>query len=249
MTLQDVEIRASVYHLGTDTLNSFINLFTDKTGIYHVGIEMLGVEWSYGYCEEGCGIFAVEPGKCSLGPFKESVHLGRSQLDVDKIIKVLHELSLNWIGRDYDIANKNCVVFSSDLLNKILPNGHLPSYAAAMTNIGQSIYGKSTALGIAAKRVKRRDIFGSSKQREEMWLVAEQLMREAFYGPGFVPPNHTLSNMRPSIRHSLCDVWSMRTDVGHTELVCSRAYYRVTQAHVRGYSGNATTRHLLGSIR
>jgi len=249
MDMDVVEIRASVYHLGSDSWNSIMNVFTDQGGVYHVGIEILGVEWSYGYCEDGCGIFAVEPGHCTLGPFKESVYLGKSNLDVDKLIKVLHRMSLDWNGPDYNITNKNCVVFSTNLLNTISSNAKLPSYTTSLTNLGLSLYGISKTKSISLEKLKPRDIFGASKLRREMWIAAESIMRNQFYD-GNVPPSISHIKCPPiaAARHSLGKFWSSTTNVDHTEYMCRSRHYNVTKRNVIGYQKSAATRHLLASL-
>lgn len=71
-----MRVYASIYDLAEGSMNSFIKSYLSMGGIYHVGIEIAGVEWSFGYCEKGSGVFAVEPRKCSSGRSTSPWHLG-----------------------------------------------------------------------------------------------------------------------------------------------------------------------------
>ena len=198
-----MEIRVSIYHLGSRVWNRFAEFFSEKMGVYHVGIEVLGVEWSYGFCESGSGIFAVQPGKCSLGPFKESIDLGSTSLTVEEIISVLHNMAPRWMGLDYNITRKNCVRFCKEFLNKLDPSLELPAYTVSMTELGSRFAEESNKP--SRPIITPEYIFGKSPEKRQMWIVAESIMRDCYddmFGDTESVPDTHVSSVFPSILHS-----------------------------------------------
>lgn len=54
----------------SDNTNTAIKSFNSVTrdvmgvgGVFHGGVEINGAEWSYGFCEEGTGVYICEPKK------------------------------------------------------------------------------------------------------------------------------------------------------------------------------------------
>ena len=133
-----LDISASIYHLGGNTTNRLLGAFS-LGGMYHVGIEICGVEWSFGYCERGSGVFAVAPTECSLGTFNESVLLGTTDLTTDGVIRILHKLRLEWVGPDYHLVNRNCVLFAREFLKKLSPTLRLPEYSTTLVETGLAV--------------------------------------------------------------------------------------------------------------
>lgn len=196
-----------------------------------MGIEVYGVEWSYGYCEKGSGIFAVEPHHCSLGPFSEKVFLGESSLRADDVIRILHRLRVEWNGPDYNVMNHNCVVFSRELLKEILPSSTLPGYVCTLTD---------TASAISAKAVRRKltneNLFGSS-EKEMMWKEAELIMRD-------VEREGSLSSASlTGILHSLAALAAAHSPL-ETQAICARSFYRIRSQNISDYMRTSATRHI-----
>ena len=127
------EVRTSVYDLSTyNKLAEGIS-----SGIYHVGISVAGLEWSYGGCDDGTGVFYVQPQSCSIGKFKESVPTGETDKSPEEIITILREMSIQWQGRDYHVLEKNCLFFSQAFLDRICPGKQLPSWTVSTAkNLG-----------------------------------------------------------------------------------------------------------------
>lgn len=224
-------VSVSIYHLAPESANGFLSRWSSLGGMYHVGIEFAGVEWSYGYCERGSGVFAVAPTECSLGPLKESITLGNVDISVDKVIRILHRMRRDWMGPDYSLLSKNCITFSKELLVRLSPSLKLPSYVTAMVDLGTSISSSSKS------NSKEVDIFGSP-EKELMWTTAEKLMRE--YERGEVP-----STILPPIIHSEHAWFVASRAPSQTYKVCMHKLYNVRDRNFNGYMQNMLTRQYL----
>ncbi|GFY84161.1 PPPDE putative thiol peptidase family protein [Actinidia rufa] len=77
-------------------------------GIFHSAVQMECVtdhgwqvygdeEWSFGYCEQGTGVFSCPPGKNPMYTYRECIVLGKTNFSIFKINKILRELS--WVNR------------------------------------------------------------------------------------------------------------------------------------------------------
>ena len=229
-----MRVYASVYDLAEGSMNSFIKSNLSMGGIYHVGIEIAGVEWSFGYCEKGSGVFAVEPRKCSLGPFHESVALGNVNISADEVIRILHKLRQEWMGPEYNIMNRNCVVFSQEFLGLLGKQLSLPEYVTAMTEMAVAISGPPWKNKL---RLSKAEVFGSP-EKELMWKEAESLMRDYERDGKFT--GSSLS----SVLHSVGAVPPPHTAF-ETQLICAKSLYRVTRGNYDTYMRQAATRHLI----
>lgn len=228
-----MKVLVSVYDLGGTSTNAFLNSFLSLGGIYHVGVEVAGIEWSYGYCESGSGVFAVEPMKCRLGPFREQVELGETKMRADDIIRILHKLRMEWVGPDYNVINRNCVFFCKALLGELNPNIALPEYCRVLCEKAATL-SPSTSI---SKLANIRDVFGS-KEKELMWREAERLMRE------FEREETVDLTTFAKIIHSLHAVPRDHSPT-QTESVCYKSLYRVRYQHLGEYMQRGSLRKLI----
>lgn len=87
-------------------------------GIYHSGIEIGEHEYCFGGhdYENVTGVFMVQP---KVGPqgllFKQSIHMGYTELTQKEVDKVLQDISKEYIGTSYNLLTRNCNHFSEDL--------------------------------------------------------------------------------------------------------------------------------------
>lgn len=232
-----MKVNATIYNLASGTANSFMKSFLSMGGIYHVGIEVAGIEWSYGYCESGSGVFAVEPMKCTLGPFHEQVELGETSLRVDDIIKILHKMRTEWLGPDYNVASRNCVFFSQELIQALSPGMELPEYCSKLSKRALSMVGSSVPTRLKAVK----DVFGSP-EKELMWREAERLMRD------FERDGSVIAATYPRVLHSIHVVPPDHTPMQTRNAVVT-SYYHIRYQHLGGYLSSPATRHLLLNFR
>ena len=235
-----MQIHASIYNLADGATNQILKSYLSLGGIYHVGLEIAGIEWSYGYCESGSGIFAVEPRKCSLGPFHEQVSLGESNVSVDDVIRVLHKLRQDWMGADYNILSRNCVTFTQELIQQLSLGANLPAYATAMSGLGAAVS------SVPHKRrkvdVSGLELFGS-REKEFMWSEAERLMRE-FEKDGKL----SSSSLQSGILHSHLPFPQPHSPLD-TQAICAQSLYRIRDRNMADYMRFSGTRRLILNYR
>ena len=107
------------------TNNSIIqinNIFKDGIGvggIFHGAIEVFGEEWSFGYCERGSGVFSCPPHSNPMYTYRDTIELGVTALDQQRVAVVLTDLTQCWEGRHYDLLQRNCNHFCDELAQSL----------------------------------------------------------------------------------------------------------------------------------
>jgi len=87
-------------------------------GVFHCGIEVLGVEFSFqamADCSENdetSGLTWHNPKMHPRHVYRESVCLGKTTLRVTEIGKLLERLEKAWPARNYNCLSNNCVDFA-----------------------------------------------------------------------------------------------------------------------------------------
>ena len=124
-------------------------------GLFHAGVEVAGVEYSYGYCEEGTGVFACEPRDACGAKFRQAIPMGRAPSDARIIERRLARLVATWPGDAYALLQRNCCHFC-DALCRSLGVGPIPAWvnglAASVRGATEfSLFGASQA---PSQRVK-----------------------------------------------------------------------------------------------
>ena len=113
----------------TDTLASLNSTLMRSwdVGLFHAGVEVAGVEYSYGYCEEGTGVFACEPRDACGANFRQAIPMGRAPADARIIERRLARLVATWPGDTYTLLARNCCHFC-DALCRSLGVGPIPAW-------------------------------------------------------------------------------------------------------------------------
>ena len=96
-------------------------------GLFHAGVEVAGVEYSYGFCEEGTGVFACEPRDACGAKFRQAIPMGRAPADARVIERRLARLFATWPGDAYALLQRNCCHFC-DALCRSLGVGPIPAW-------------------------------------------------------------------------------------------------------------------------
>ncbi|KAJ1460756.1 PPPDE putative peptidase domain-containing protein [Pelagophyceae sp. CCMP2097] len=135
------EITVNVYDiadvgLGFDLggMLASLNLYTLsawEVGIFHAGVEIDGVEYSYGFCERGTGVFTCEPRRAYGAKFRKAIKLGRARRDYRSIERRITRLVRLWHGHTYALLTRNCCHFC-DELTQGLGVGALPEWINGM---------------------------------------------------------------------------------------------------------------------
>eukprot|EP00747_Dinoflagellata_sp_TGD_P028714 gnl/TRDRNA2_/TRDRNA2_133436_c0_seq1.p1 gnl/TRDRNA2_/TRDRNA2_133436_c0~~gnl/TRDRNA2_/TRDRNA2_133436_c0_seq1.p1 ORF type:complete len:406 (+),score=48.60 gnl/TRDRNA2_/TRDRNA2_133436_c0_seq1:97-1314(+) len=114
-----------VYDLrGVEDTNSIVR--NVGLGIFHVGIELYGVEWAFGYLEYDpsgppvSGVYPVDPRCCPIGTYRESVNLGPvTRHGARDVWWLLGGMASTWLGSDYHPFSKNCLHFCQEVCDRL----------------------------------------------------------------------------------------------------------------------------------
>jgi len=128
-----------------DAVNS--SLHSMGTGAYHVGIEVNGVEYSYGATDipGHTGVFSCVPRRSPGYQFRTSIDFGERPLLIEKIVnpedpldvqerqidgrEILKQMATEYMGNEYDLLRKNCVTFSHDAAVRLgIEKKEIPSW-------------------------------------------------------------------------------------------------------------------------
>ncbi|XP_059629178.1 deSI-like protein At4g17486 [Cornus florida] len=116
-----------VTNSGSDKTNNTIvqinKIFKDGIGlggIFHSAVQVYGdEEWSFGFCDQGTGVFSCPSGKNPMYTYRECIILGRTNCSIFKVNQILRELSREWPGNSYDLLSKNCNHFCDELCESL----------------------------------------------------------------------------------------------------------------------------------
>ncbi|CAL0333276.1 unnamed protein product [Lupinus luteus] len=134
-----------VTNSGSDKTNSTIlqinKIFKDGIGlggIFHSAVQVYGDdEWSFGFCEQGTGVFSCPSGKNPMYTYRESLILGKTNFSIFKVNQILRELSREWPGNSYDLLARNCNHFCDEFCERLdVPK--LPGWVNRFANAGDT---------------------------------------------------------------------------------------------------------------
>eukprot|EP00929_Paragymnodinium_shiwhaense_P090022 TRINITY_DN5024_c0_g1_i4.p1 TRINITY_DN5024_c0_g1~~TRINITY_DN5024_c0_g1_i4.p1 ORF type:complete len:298 (-),score=68.61 TRINITY_DN5024_c0_g1_i4:243-1067(-) len=108
------------------------------TGAFHGGVEVYGTEWSFGYCEDGSGVFSCPPRGCDAHSFRQSVDMGATALTEAQVNGLIQRMTAEWPGTGYDLLRRNCCTFS-DTLCVELGVGHAPAWVNNLAGAGATL--------------------------------------------------------------------------------------------------------------
>jgi len=153
-----------LYDLGADQRIGKANEYMEAigTGAFHGGVEVYGVEYSYGYVPDGSGIFTNVPKSCKAHTFRESLDMGTTTKTEDEVKAIIEELKLEWPGFEYDLLRKNCCFFSAALVDK-LGCGPVPAWVTSLAAAGATL---SDGYTKAAEMADKASIIAKAKAKE-----------------------------------------------------------------------------------
>lgn len=96
-------------------------------GVFHGAIEINGVEWAFGYCERGSGVYCCTPKANPMYTYRETVDLGATSKPLTEVEAILQTLKDQWQGDSYDLLSRNCCHFC-EALCAVLEVGPLPGW-------------------------------------------------------------------------------------------------------------------------
>ncbi|KAL5142315.1 DeSI-like protein [Glycine soja] len=196
-----------VTNSGSEKTNSTIvqinKIFKDGIGlggIFHSAVQVFGDdEWSFGFCEQGTGVFSCPSGKNPMYTYRESIVLGKTNFSIFKLNQILRELSREWPGSSYDLLSKNCNHFCDEFCERLgVPK--LPGWVNRFANAGD------TAMEVAGNtalrfRQAKTEIVSASKVAYRFLLgVTNNVTNNVKNGPE--TPNNSNRGGSPRLQGS-----------------------------------------------
>lgn len=95
-----------------------LNVFTNRYGLYHTGVEVFGREWYFGHANEYFhGVHAMQPKQHQYHRYRKSIVLGRTEVSSAEFEKQIVHIRTVWPGFSYDVRTRNCHHFTGFLCN------------------------------------------------------------------------------------------------------------------------------------
>jgi len=142
-----LEVRISVYKLELTGFGLLDHIGAGLAGAYHTGLVVAGEEWAYGFHDVPgkSGVYCSKPEMNPDYIFYQRVILGQVQSTPAEISQKIRKIAFTdkWAGVAYDLIERNCNHFVSDLCWQLLGK-RPPSWI------------NGTAEGIALKRRRMR---------------------------------------------------------------------------------------------
>lgn len=106
-------------------------------GLFHVGVEVNGKEWSFGYCSlPGTGVCGLPPRTHPSHHFRETICLARTQHSEETIVGILKAMSSEYQGSEYTLLQRNCLHFADDLCQR-LGVGGVPAWVQRLARCAE----------------------------------------------------------------------------------------------------------------
>ncbi|KAL7003474.1 hypothetical protein U1Q18_004629 [Sarracenia purpurea var. burkii] len=157
-----------------NTIVQINKIFKDRIGfggIFHSAVQVYGdEEWSFGYCEQGTGVFSCLPARNPMYTYRECIVLGKTNFCIFKVNQILRELSREWPGYLYDLLSKNCNHFCDEFCERLgVPK--LPGWVNRFAHAGDTAVeiAENTALRL---RQAKTEIVSASKVAYKFLLGA-----------------------------------------------------------------------------
>jgi hypothetical protein len=104
-------------------------------GIFHIGIEVNGREWCYGYGDEGSGVSGLKPRRHPQHHYRETITLSSTQFSEEEVMCIIKDLAKDYQGKDYCLFRKNCCHFAEDLCKRLEVVG-IPRWVHRLGRLG-----------------------------------------------------------------------------------------------------------------
>lgn len=123
-----LEVLLNVYDVtntSSENTNTVIQRLNNATraialgGVFHGAVVLGGVEWSFGFCEAGTGVYCCYAGQNTLYAFRETISLGETLQSRQQIKEILGRLKREWQGQSYDLLARNCCHFCEELCQEL----------------------------------------------------------------------------------------------------------------------------------
>jgi hypothetical protein len=141
---QGAEVFLNVYDLSP--MNDW-GLHSMGLGIYHSGLEVHGVEYSYGGEINGrpveadstrTGLFTCSPGQAA-GTIKlrTRIRLGQTTKTLKQVDELIARMGDSYLARDYNLLQRNCNIFCDSLAKVLLDGVGIPTWVNRAASVGR----------------------------------------------------------------------------------------------------------------
>lgn len=143
-------VRINIYDLSTRNKS----LKRVGFGIYHVGVVVFEIEWSFGESLEhtnGTGLFCCQPG--TAGAITRTMFLGDTTLSPMQVDTILHRLENEWPSRGYHILHRNCNHFAQCFCNHLstIEPLRIPAWCNRAARVADKVVPKKLATSVQRK--------------------------------------------------------------------------------------------------
>ncbi|KAF8008736.1 hypothetical protein BT93_K2401 [Corymbia citriodora subsp. variegata] len=157
-----------------NTIMQINKIFKDAMGIggiFHSAVQVYGDdEWSFGFCEQGTGVFSCPSGKNPMYTYRERVVLGSTNFSIFKVNQILRELSREWPGHTYDLLSRNCNHFCDEFCERLgVPK--LPGWVNRFAHAGDTAVEVAETTAMRFRQAKT-EIVSASKGAYRFLLSA-----------------------------------------------------------------------------
>lgn len=121
-------------------------------GVYHSGVVVYGIEWSYGEVLDNpdeSGLFCVHPGQAA-GHLYKTIKVGHTTKSPAQVDTILHRLENEWRSSDYHILHNNCNNFSQSFLTMLstIEKLEVPGWCNRAARVGDRLVPRRLATKI-----------------------------------------------------------------------------------------------------
>lgn len=200
VNFQGPEAWLHVYDLnGTEGTNNTLHPL--GLGLFHAGLEVYGVEWSFGgaFVPPGhlpvTGIHSMPPRSCPGATYRESISLGAVPHSAEEVWQILLELAVQWLATAYHPLKRNCLNFCSEFATA-LELQDVPSWVGRLALAADIIL--SPVLGL----LETFNILPSLDRASINVVLAEQDARKRQLAVTSEAPCDTTCDLVPQNEHS-----------------------------------------------
>ncbi|GLC41367.1 hypothetical protein PLESTB_001019600 [Pleodorina starrii] len=136
-------------------------------GVFHGAVQLEEVEWSFGYCESGSGVYCCRARSNSLYTFREHIELGVTRKTKQEVKEIIARFKRTWPGTSYDLLQRNCCHFCEQLCAAL----EVPSPPAWLNRFAQGVDATVKFTNEASALAKRvGSNISSTAQQSATWL-------------------------------------------------------------------------------
>ena len=169
-------------------------------GIFHVAVEIEGLEWSYGktFTASRSGVFGLPPGEDRSHNFRERILLGDTKLNMDSINAVLRDIADEYPGQGYDVLRRNCCHFAQDFCQRLgvdAPPEYISRFAragASMEDFVKENLGLEIAEMVPSSLASRRPEGDEVSRSKKPGKKRQRASGKRFPIPGSLPVDKTM---------------------------------------------------------